>query len=231
MKPYNYPISRFSYILLSLLVLLCQCKSEQDIQQTQDLDFSRILIIGNSITKHGPAPEIGWLGNWGMAASAREKDYFHRLKSKFESIPEHDSIILTRTVAFEASFWDFDFSRLDSLKPFEPTLIILNLGENVDDNMASDLNYGSHLLQLINYLREDHDITIVCVDSFWDKPAVNAQVQEISKKEHFIFVGISDLGTLENQAFADFENVGVGAHPNDNGMEMIAERIGEALGI
>ena len=118
MKPYNYPISRFSYILLSLLVLLCQCKSEQDIQQTQDLDFSRILIIGNSITKHGPAPEIGWLGNWGMAASAREKDYFHRLKSKFESIPEHDSIILTRTVAFEASFWDFDFSRLDSLKPF-----------------------------------------------------------------------------------------------------------------
>ena len=34
----------------------------------------RLLIVGNSITRHGPKPEIGWVNDWGMAASAAEKD-------------------------------------------------------------------------------------------------------------------------------------------------------------
>ena len=32
----------------------------------------RLLIVGNSITRHGPLAEIGWLHDWGMAASAPE---------------------------------------------------------------------------------------------------------------------------------------------------------------
>ena len=30
----------------------------------------RAVFIGNSITLHSPAPQIGWHYNWGMAASA-----------------------------------------------------------------------------------------------------------------------------------------------------------------
>ena len=33
----------------------------------------RVLFLGNSITLHGPAPAIGWEGNWGMAASTVRK--------------------------------------------------------------------------------------------------------------------------------------------------------------
>ena len=33
----------------------------------------RILFVGNSITLHGPRPEIGWTDNRGMAATLRPK--------------------------------------------------------------------------------------------------------------------------------------------------------------
>ena len=41
----------------------------------------RILFIGNSVTWHGPKEDIGWTGDWGMAASSAEKDYAHLVLS------------------------------------------------------------------------------------------------------------------------------------------------------
>ena len=35
----------------------------------------RILFAGNSMTLHGYRPQIGWYGQWGMAASAVPKWY------------------------------------------------------------------------------------------------------------------------------------------------------------
>ena len=39
----------------------------------------KILVVGNSILRHGPCKEIGWERDWGMAASAPEKDFVHLL--------------------------------------------------------------------------------------------------------------------------------------------------------
>ena len=49
-----------------------------------DTEAKRILFVGNSITRHGVAPWIGWNNDWGMAASAKEKDYVHLTASALQ---------------------------------------------------------------------------------------------------------------------------------------------------
>ena len=38
----------------------------------------RVAFVGNSITRHGPKPSIGWVNDCGMAASSVDKDYVHQ---------------------------------------------------------------------------------------------------------------------------------------------------------
>ena len=59
--------------------------------------LSRVLFIGNSITKHEPKPEIGWYGCWGMAASAEERDYVHILMKKISS-RNPETVFMSETV-------------------------------------------------------------------------------------------------------------------------------------
>ena len=37
----------------------------------------KVIFIGNSITFHGPAPEIGWMHSHGIASSQKNNDYVH----------------------------------------------------------------------------------------------------------------------------------------------------------
>lgn len=41
--------------------------------------------MGNSISKHGEKPDIGWNNSLGMAASCEENDYVHKTVSMLEN--------------------------------------------------------------------------------------------------------------------------------------------------
>ena len=49
----------------------------------------KVLFVGNSITRHGISPGIGWHRDCGMAASSEENDYVHILKKRIlEKYPD-----------------------------------------------------------------------------------------------------------------------------------------------
>ena len=75
------------------------------------LRVGKILFLGNSITLHAPAPDIGWTGDWGMAASAREKDYVHRLLDRISKEAGGVPKVMIRNIAeFERKQTDFNIS-------------------------------------------------------------------------------------------------------------------------
>ncbi len=63
------------------------------------LPAARVLFPGNSITLHGPAPAIGWTGNWGMAASAEHLDYVHLVTAGIAAASGVQPEIMVRNIA------------------------------------------------------------------------------------------------------------------------------------
>ena len=109
-------------VFVLLLIIFSCIESDK-----KDNPFEKVLVLGNSITLHAPYPSIGWYGNWGMAASLRERDYVHVLAAKM------DSDIKPVNVSWESEHTSFDLSSLDIHFAENPNLIIIRLGENVKD--------------------------------------------------------------------------------------------------
>lgn len=71
-----------------------------------DTDAKRILFVGNSITRHGVAPWIGWNNDWGMAASAKERDYVHLTASALKKRWGACDFCITQAADWERNYTD-----------------------------------------------------------------------------------------------------------------------------
>ena len=69
----------------------------------------RIMFVGNSITRHGIKPEIGWHGDWGMAASRKEKDYVHLLVDKINKIEPDASFCICQVANWEREYKKYPY--------------------------------------------------------------------------------------------------------------------------
>ena len=72
----------------------------------------RIMFVGNSITFHGPKEEIGWSGAWGMAASAREKDYVHLVMKIVQNQHPDAAFCIVQAAEWERTYTEADYDRL-----------------------------------------------------------------------------------------------------------------------
>lgn len=194
--------------------------------------FNRVLFVGNSITLHQPAPDIGWFGNWGMAASLKERDYVHLLMERLTANNPEIVFHVKNVADFERSFSDFELESFKEMQEFSADIIIMRIAENVNDEEAGKSNFGQHYSQLIHYLDPGKAAIVICTNSFWSNTNINHQIKMVSDENSYIFVDIGDLfEDKKNAAIDKFEHEGVGVHPSDIGMEKIAGRIWNKVNI
>jgi len=224
----------FNFLLNTLLVISIVfssfgCKGEGDENEPQNENkIKTVLILGNSIVCHSPKPDIGWYGDWGMAASAEDSDFVHLLiRDIHQNAPSAD--IKYKNIAdFERNFDTYSLSNLDSLR--NPDMLILKISENVNDEKALNDDFSFYYGRLVDYLDPYQKSIKIMVDGFWGKKYVNKMIEDYALEKKYPFASIDDLSLdSTNKAIGLFENAGVAAHPSDKGMRMIEQRIWEKI--
>ncbi|WP_165228680.1 beta-L-arabinofuranosidase domain-containing protein [Aquisphaera insulae] len=199
-------------------------------------DVRKILFLGNSITHHGPNESLGWPGDWGMAASAPEKDYVHLVAAAVGRIAGKAPEFRDLNIAdFERGYANYDAAaKLKDAIAFDADLIILAIGENVPalDSPAAGDRFETAVRTLLGTLQGGRDRIVLVRSCFWANGPKDERLSKASRSAGVRFVDIGRLGAdPANAARSEraFKHEGVAGHPGDRGMKAIAEAIMEAL--
>lgn len=207
-------------ILAITLIILTSCSDstqEQNNSKKPEFKGKKVLILGNSIVKHFPLPQLGWYGNWGMAASSESTDFVHNLTDKIHLSYGSSSIVRSSNVFVEAFEDPLQYEYLQDKYDY----IIIKLGENVDVN--NPMPYKSRLVNMINYFKS-HNTRVIILGTVWYNPIIDTVNQSVCESNGYKYVSLSGMQNNYYYALDDFTDISVGSHPNDAGMEFIAQR-------
>ena len=202
----------------------------------------RILILGNSILHNSPLPDIGWSGNWGMAARAPEADVAHILMSRIESTIGRPVIFKLHNIAYWENLWSdirHDIPIVTYARDFDPDIILSCISENTGLHDYQIADYKEKYRDMIDIMSGgDSAVDVIVRGSFWTiNGNTDIALSEVATEEGYPYVRCDMLSTRENQAWEADYYLGpdpvadsVLNHPNDTGMLAIADKIwGEAL--
>ena len=175
-----------------------------------------VVILGNSIVRHSPSPEIGWYGDWGMAASKIDSDFVHILIRNIQAKDKNVLIKFRNIANFETDFMQFPLNSLDSIRNAD--FIIIKIAENVEAGGANYQKFITQYDQLIKYLDPSNKAVKLVVDGFWKREPVNTDIRNYALGKQYPLISITDLSSLSS-------NQGLAGHPTDQGMRQIAKRI------
>jgi hypothetical protein len=203
---------------------------------TQGWKGQRLLFLGNSITLHGPAPEIGWVGNWGMAASTAEKDYVHLVVDEVAKLCGRRPAFRAVNIAdFERGYDGFDVAgKVKETAGFRADTVIVAIGENVPALSTPEAKgkFKSAMVGLLRLLKANGKKTVFVRSCFWPDSAKDTAMREACAEAGGVFIDIGGL-SKDQRNYARSErkiaNEGVGGHPGDTGMRAIADAIVEAM--
>lgn len=198
------------------------------------LKYRKVLIIGNSILQNQPIPSKGWFGNWGMAASAPDRDFASLLSQQLMQLNPEVEIKKLNAAAFENQFWQFDLSTWQEIQSFQPDLLILRLGDNVSDQRAPVEGFRTYLRNLIFFFLgpTPHAARLLCTSSFYPKESVNFEIAKaLDQPVSATWIPLMHLHRLPGMTAVDlFQDPEIGSHPSDLGMKAIADSLWAGLG-
>jgi len=198
----------------------------------------RILFVGNSITRHGKAPEpYKWNHVSGMAASCEANDYVHLLVASIQKTmpgrkvePYFDDVNKLRTRASSAN------PLTDKVYP-RPDLVVIQTGEHEGPKIPTaevSRIYEDFIVK--PYIGLNPRPAILCVGvwyvtegqpySSWVQ-GINDAYRGVCKKYDIPFASVESLAT-DPTCRGWGEHPGVRWHPNDKGMKGYADLLFKA---
>ena len=222
--------------LTALLIAAISLSLASATPETAKGGWAKVLFLGNSITLHGPSARIGWLGNWGMAASAKEKDFVHIILRSVEKTTGAAPKAMIRNVAtFERQYATYDVEgKLKDAFEFGADLVVMAIGENVPRLTTEEAKtqFRAAMLKLLRGLKRKGNPKIVVRSCFWPNGAKDEVLKQVCQEVGGTFVDIGHLGKDKRnrgESERKFQHKGVAAHPGDRGMQAIAEAILSAV--
>ena len=206
----NRRLLSFSALLVfPLLSLLsgskAQCEGDLRIGS---LRVNKVIFLGNSITLHPPAPQLGWNGHWGMAASSREKDYVHLLVQRISSFTGKAPAVLIKNIGeFERKLGEYGIEdELADVARFEADLVILAIGENCQTptTEVDRQKFSRAMNHLLSHLQKHGHPTILVRSQFWPDEAKDSLLKQAAGDNSAIWVDLGLIGSDPNQ-FAQAE--------------------------
>ena len=193
-----------------------------------------VLFVGDSITQHAPAPELGWDGNWGMAASNADNDYVHLFVARIAAAqgvtPEirihakgggtlTGKLVESGTLATLANGTD---------------LIVVQMGEN--DHTTSAEEFQKPYDALLQILRTASPSARIICTGVWAPPQGNLikdrMIRSLCQKYNLVFADLSSVNSNPGSSAGStgfWENKGINWHPSDAGMAGYASALWAAL--
>lgn len=192
-----------------------------------DKDGLRVMFVGNSITLHGINHDIGWHNFWGMAASAREKDYVHLCYEHMRKTHPQAAFCICQAGDWERQYkvGDSTLPQFEAARDFEADLIIIKLSANSPASEFDEKLFKQNFASLVNFLNSTGKAQVIVATEFYIHPA-GPVIRQYAQEKGYPLCVLDDLGELpEMKALGLFEHDGVANHPGDLGMKTIADRV------
>ena len=193
----------------------------------EDGKGKKVMFVGNSITRHGISPEIGWYWDWGMAASALENDYVHLLVDKINMIEPYTSFCVCQVANWECEYKNGSeyLQAYESASDFKADVIVFRMIENCPHHDFDKDTFYREYQNLIDYLNPTGKAKIILTTGFWKHPGDDTIIR-IAKEREYPYIYLGELGEDDKmKAIGIFEHTGIANHPGDLGMKHIAELI------
>ena len=190
-----------------------------------------LLCVGSSYAWHGPnEAELGWSGDWGMAASAREKDVVHLLWKELRKTKPDAPLCIVQCAGWERNYTgDVEYLERNyaAVKNFRPDWIcfITTVG-NAQKDFARQHPLGAHFDVMADWFRQTNPSARVVLSSTGRIADHRAAIRDYGRRTG---IPVVDHDFLDEEgsgyrALGRFRHPGVAWHPSDRGFAEMARR-------